>query len=64
MRRNALGRVAGCLMGDVFSLKSFVGFVQALIDSLVRATMFSMSSSSCAMCLVMDRPFPSLPCLA
>ena len=47
VRGNVLGRVAGCLIGDIFSLKSFVVFVQTLIDSLVRTTMFSRSSGVC-----------------
>ena len=70
MRGNVLDRGAGYLMGDVLSLKSFVAFAQTLIDSLVRATMFSRSSCVCAwsltwlpfnirMCLMMDRGISS-----
>ena len=36
----ALGMVGSCSMDNVFFLKSFVGVVQILIDSLVRATKF------------------------
>ena len=38
--RVALGMVDSCSMDNVFFLEAFVGVVQKLIDSLVRATKF------------------------
>ena len=38
--RVALGMVESCSLDNVFFLESFVGVVQKLIDSLVRATKF------------------------
>ena len=53
MRRNALGKVAGCLMGGVFSLKSFVGLVQALIEP---APQEQSCDARCSYCAVQAEP--------